>query len=69
SASNWSPKTKLEHYLDSSGKIKNSSVSSLKFLIMMKVCKENEKYRPGLEWIFEDIQRHQKKMVELLMGI
>lgn len=69
SASNWSPKTKLEHYLDSSGKIKNSSVSSLKFLIMMKVCKENEKYRPGLEWIFEDIQIHQKKMVELLMGI
>ena len=69
SASNWSPKTKLEHYLDSSGKIKNSSVSSLKFLIMMKVCKENEKYRPGLEWIFEDIHRHQKKMVELLIGI
>ena len=69
SASNWSPKTKLEHYLDSSGKIKNSSVSSLKFLIMMKVCKENEKYRPGLEWIFEDIQRHQKKMVELLISV
>lgn len=66
SASNWSPKTKLEHYLDSSGKIKNSSVSSLKFMIMMKVCKENEKNRPGQEWIFEDIQLHQRKMVQIL---
>lgn len=67
SASNWSPKTKLEHYLDSSGKIKNNSVSSLKFMIMMKVCKENEKYRSGQEWIFEDIQFHQRKMIDLLI--
>ncbi|MFM7682117.1 MAG: DUF1524 domain-containing protein, partial [Bacteroidota bacterium] len=65
SASNYTPKTKLERYLDSV-KMKNSSVASLKFMIMMKVCKDNEKNRPGQEWIFEDIQFHQKKMVELL---
>jgi hypothetical protein len=36
---------------------------------MMKVCKENEKFRPGREWILEDIQIHQKKMVEILISI
>ena len=39
SGSNWSPITKLEHYLDSSGKIRQISVASLKFMIMMQNVK------------------------------
>jgi len=35
SGSNWSPKTKLDHYLDPFGKIGQISVASLKFMIMM----------------------------------
>ncbi|MFV0178362.1 DUF262 domain-containing protein [Empedobacter falsenii] len=70
SGSNWSPKTKLLHYLDSSGKIKLVSVASLKFMIMMQICKDNEfKNRPnGLEWNFEDIKEHQLKMLSLLIN-
>ncbi|MBM3185673.1 MAG: HNH endonuclease, partial [Bacteroidetes bacterium] len=64
SASNKNPSAKLGSYKDS-GKIK-SGVASLKFIIMMEVCIQNEKFRQGQEWIFEDIQLHQKKMVELL---
>lgn len=67
SGSNWSPKVKLDHYLDSSGKIRQVSVASLKFRIMMQACKDKENSRePGREWIFEDIQRHQEKMVNIL---
>jgi hypothetical protein len=44
SGSNWSPKVKLDHYLDtSSGKIRLVSVASIKFMIMMQKCKDNEK--------------------------
>lgn len=73
SGSNWSPKTKLDHYLDSSGKIKQVSVASLKFMIMMQKCKDNQNNqnitRPvGLEWNFEDIKEHQNKMIEILKG-
>lgn len=60
SGSNWSPKTKLDHYLDKSGKISQISVASLKFLIMMQLCKDNE------NWEYEEISKHQKKMLELL---
>jgi hypothetical protein len=42
SGSNWSPKTKLDHYLDASGKIKLVSVASIKFMIMMQKCKDNQ---------------------------
>ena len=69
SGSNWSPKVKLDHYLDSSGKILQVSVSSLKFRIMMQICKDNldsKKRLAGQEWMFEDIQRHQEKMLVLL---
>lgn len=67
SGSNWSPKVKLDHYLDSSGKIKQVSVASLKFMIMMQVCRDNEKSRaPGKEWIFDDIRNHQEKMIDIL---
>jgi len=60
SGSNWSPKTKLDHYLDSSGKIKQISVASIKFMIMMQVCKDRQ------EWIFDDISAHQGKMLKIL---
>jgi hypothetical protein len=67
SGSNWSPKVKLDHYLDSSGKIKQVSVASLKFMIMMQACKDNENNRtPGQEWIYEDIIKHQNKMINIL---
>ncbi|WP_311142074.1 hypothetical protein [Lancefieldella rimae] len=65
--SNWSPKSKLDYYLDASKKIPRISVASLKFMIMMQTCKGNEgKREPGAEWNFDDIKDHQKRMVELL---
>jgi len=69
SGSNWSPKTKLDHYLDASGKVLQVSVASLKFRIMMQMCNDNinEKTRtPGKEWMFEDIQNHQNAIIDLL---
>lgn len=67
SGSNWSPKSKLDHYLDSSEKINQISVASLKFIIMMQKCKDNEgKRNSGDEWNFQDIQEHQQKMMEIL---
>lgn len=69
SGSNWSPKTKLDHYLDASGKIKQVSVASIKFMIMMKKCKDNQNDRgAGQEWNFDDIMAHQEKMLEVLLG-
>jgi hypothetical protein len=68
SGSNWSPKTKLDHYLDASGKIKQVSVASIKFMIMMQICKDNQNNRePGQEWIFDDISAHQDKMLDILI--
>ena len=61
SGSNWSPKTKLDHYLDSSGKISQISVASLKFMVMMQICKENQ------SWGFGEIREHQDRMVSVLM--
>jgi hypothetical protein len=70
SGSNWSPKTKLDHYLDVSGKIKLVSVASIKFMIMMQMCKDNidKHIREGQEWNFEDIKAHQEKMLGILFG-
>lgn len=69
SGSNWSPKTKLDHYLDASGKIKQVSVASIKFMVMMQKCKNNQNDREsGQEWNFNDIKVHQIKMVEVLVG-
>ncbi len=59
--SNWMPKTKLDHYLDSSRKISQISVASLKFMIMMQVCKDRQ------TWEFGEIMEHQEKMLSLLM--
>ena len=61
SGSNWSPRTKLDHYLDSSGKISQISVASLKFMIMMKICKDKE------VWTFDEIKDHQDKMISILI--
>ncbi|MBV5284427.1 MAG: DUF262 domain-containing protein [Paludibacter sp.] len=69
SGSNWSPKTKLDHYLDASGKIKLVSVASIKFMIMMQKCKDNQNTRePGQEWNFDDIKAHQEKMLKVLLS-
>ena len=69
SGSNWSPKAKLDHYLDSSGKINLVSVASLKFMIMMQICKDNQtKRKPGQEWNFDDVKAHQDRMLEILLG-
>lgn len=64
SGSNWSPKTKLVHYLDTS-KIRFISVASLKFMIMMHICKNSEK-EDKLKWGKDEIQAHQNKMFEIL---
>ncbi|MDR2044517.1 MAG: DUF262 domain-containing protein [Clostridium sp.] len=69
SGSDWSPKAKLDHYLDASGKIKQVSVASIKFMIMMQMCKDNQGIRDaGQEWTFEDIQVHQANMLNMLFG-
>ena len=61
SGSNWSPKTKLDHYLDSSSKINRISVASLKFWIMMQMCKDKE------HWEFEEIKKHQQNILEIMI--
>lgn len=61
SGSNWTPSAKLTHYQDASMKIKQISVASLKFMIMMQLCRDNRK------WEFEEIQKHQKKMISVLL--
>jgi len=68
SGNSWSPKTKLDHYLDPSGKIRLVSVASIKFMIMMQKCKDNQnETRPvGQEWNFDDIKEHQEKMLQVL---
>lgn len=63
SGSNWSPKTKLDHYLDPSGKINRISVASLKFMIMMQICKDRQ------TWGFGEIKTHQEKMLSILMAL
>lgn len=60
SGSNWSPKTKLDHYLDSSGKISQISVASLKFMVMLQACRDKQM------WKFDEIQAHQNKMLEIM---
>lgn len=67
--SNWSPIVKVGRYLDKSRKIAPISVASLKFMIMMRKCKDNENLRDsGEEWNFDDIKEHQEKMVALLLS-
>ena len=61
SGSNWSPETKLQHYGDSSEKINPISVASLKFIVMMQICRDN-----GWDW--NAIEKHQEKMVDIMCG-
>ncbi len=61
SGSNWSPKTKLDHYLDSSGKVSQISVASLKFMIMMQMCQDKQK------WEYDEIKKHQEKMLDIML--
>ena len=68
SGNNWDPNAKLSHYLDS-GKIRQISIASIKFMIMMQKCKDNlleNNRKHGLEWNFEDIKEHQRKMESIL---
>lgn len=58
SGSNWTPETKRNHYLDP--KISRISIASLKFMVMLQICKDKEK------WTFEEIQAHQNKMLGIL---
>lgn len=70
SGSNWTPRVKRDHYLDVSGKIRQVSVASLKFVIMLQKCKDNADTREaGKEWVFEDIVQHQKLMVNLMLDL
>ena len=74
SGSNWDPKTKLDHYSD--GKSDQVSVASLKFKIMMQKCQDNNTAMlkgvldrdTGMEWNAEDMQEHQNKMLNILLG-
>ena len=69
SGSDWTPKIKLDHYLDLSKKIRQVGVASLKFRIMMQMCHDNvrdESRKTGQEWMFDDIQKHQSLMLNIL---
>ena len=75
SGSNLNPINKNNRYLDT--KSNQVSVASLKFRIMLQICQDNynngikdkEKERPsGLEWDVEDMVRHQKNMLEIIMN-
>ena len=74
SGSNSNPIDKKYRYLDT--KTNQVSVASLKFRIMLQICQDNydagvinEKIkRPfGLEWNYEDIQEHQRKMLDIII--
>lgn len=60
SGSDWSPETKVQRYRDYSKKINPVSVASLKFWIMMQRCEDVK------VWNYDEIKRHQKKMLDLL---
>lgn len=74
SGSNWNPIDKKNRYLDT--KSNTVSVASLKFRIMLQICQDNydagikddNTKRPfGLEWNVNDMEDHQKKMLEIVM--
>lgn len=69
SGSNWSPIEKRNRYLDTSKKINPVSVASIKFIVMMQKCKDNEvqnEREAGQEWNFDDIKAHQENMLKVL---
>lgn len=75
SGSNWNPIEKKNRYLDT--KSNQVSVASLKFRIMLQICQdnydrgiknENIKRSSGFEWNHDDMVRHQKNMLDIIMG-
>lgn len=62
SGSDWSPLTKINYYLDLSKKIKQISIGSLKFMIMMQICKDRD------QWELSEIKEHQGKILSIMMG-
>jgi hypothetical protein len=70
SGNSWDPSAKLSHYLDA-GKIRQISVASIKFMVMMRKCEDNlleRKRQHGVEWTYDDIRAHQEKMETILLG-
>lgn len=71
SGSNRNPTVKKECYLDS--KSNQVSVASLKFRIMLQMCqdnkelKEGDKRDSGFEWNADDMQKHQEKILSIIM--
>lgn len=74
SGSCWDPRAKLDHYSDS--RANQISVASLKFKIMMQICKDNcnkilskKLERPdGMQWNKEDMQTHQERMLDIIFA-
>lgn len=63
--SDWDPKVKISRYTDQ--KTNPVSIASLKFKIMMQMCKDNPKGRDeNMAWNAEDMQVHQQKMLDIL---
>lgn len=73
SGSNWNPIDKKNRYLDI--KSNQVSVASLKFRIMLQICQDNydegvktdNRRAFGFEWNVDDIQKHQTKMLNIIM--
>lgn len=68
--SDFSPIGKLQYYGEV-GKNLQISVASLKFIIMMQICKDNHKKtgsEPNKEWFWNDIKTHQARILNLLDG-
>ena len=67
SGSNWDPVGKVKLYQD--GKLR-ASVASIKFKIMMQICHDNDNLggrRQGMQWNADDIDNHQRKMLEIIL--
>lgn len=74
SGSDWNPIDKKNRYLDS--KSNQVSTASLKFRIMLQMCQDNydegiknEKIKRlfGLEWNGDDMNKHQEKMLKIIL--
>ncbi len=74
SGSNLSPRAKVDRYTD--GKSDPVGVASLKFRIMMQACRDNQsailtgnlERKPDMEWNYEDIRKHQEKMLDVIFA-
>ncbi len=74
SGSDWNPIDKKNRYLDS--KSNQVSTAALKFRIMLQICQdnydkgikdENVKRPFGQEWNVDDMDKHQEKMLKIIM--